>query len=178
MSRFVQLYQRWQARIYRWERGIAAVLMLSISGVVLGGVFSRYLLKDPFYGTDRLATYLFVILSFWGIQMASGYYEHISVSVVKNWVGPLWNAIFSAIASFLSALFLFYLSWAAYGFVRFLYDNQEVDLVLRLPLWTVYSFFVMAACISAFRYMIGVYLWIEVARGRLRPEAFQRKSLV
>jgi TRAP-type C4-dicarboxylate transport system permease small subunit len=175
---FLPTYQRLQARLYAAEKVAAALLMLAISGVVLAGVFSRYLLKEPFYGTDRLATYLFVVLSFWGIQMASGYYEHITVGVVRAWVKPFWGAILSALASLASAVFLGYLAWAAYRFVLFLYEGQEKDLVLNLPLWIVYSFFVLSALISAIRYGVGCYLWIEVARGRLLPEAFQRKALV
>lgn len=175
---FFHAYQRWQQKIHAFEKGIAAMLLLSISAVVLAGVFSRYLLKEPFYGTDRVATYLFVILSFWGIQMASGYYEHITVGVVKNWLRPFWVAIFSAAACLVSAIFLGYLTWAAYGFVRFLYEGQEKDIVIGVPLWMIYSFFVLGAGIAALRYLIGVYLWIEVARGKLLPEAFQRSSLV
>lgn len=175
---FLTAYQRLQARLYAGEKVVAALLMLSISAVVLAGVFSRYLLREPFYGTDRLATYLFVILSFWGIQMASGYYEHITVGVVRHWLNPLWQAIFSALGSLVSAGFLAYLAWAAYGFVSFLKETGEKDLVLEIPLWGVYSFFVLSAGVSALRYLVGAYLWIEVARGRLLPEAFQKKSLV
>ncbi|MCS7188648.1 MAG: TRAP transporter small permease subunit [Bacteroidia bacterium] len=175
---FIQLYQRWQKHFYNAEKFIATVLMLAISGVVLAGVFSRYLLREPFYGTDRLATYLFVVLSFWGIQMASGYYEHITVGVVRHWFSPFWGAVASALASLFSAFFLAYLSIAAYKFVRFLYEGAEKDIVLGIPLWLVYSFFVLSSVISAFRYGIGAYLWLEVARGRIVPEAFQHKSLV
>ncbi|MCX7651403.1 MAG: TRAP transporter small permease subunit [Bacteroidia bacterium] len=175
---FIRVYQYIQDRLHASEKIVATLLMLSISGVVLAGVFSRYILAEPFYGTDRLATYLFVVLSFWGIQMASGYYEHITVGVVRHWLSPLWQAILSALGSLVSAGFLGYLAWAAYGFVRFLYDNGERDLVLDIPLWVVYSFFVLAAGVSAVRYLIGAYLWIEVARGRIQPESFQRKSLV
>ncbi|MCS7163015.1 MAG: TRAP transporter small permease subunit [Bacteroidia bacterium] len=178
MSRLLEAYQRLQYRLYTVEKTVAALLMLAISAVVLTGVFSRYLLREPFYGTDRLATYLFVLLSFWGLQMASGYYEHITVGVVRHWLGPKGQALLSALAAIVSAGFLGYLAWAAYGFVRFLYENNEVDLVLRLPLWIVYSFFVLAAIVAALRYLIGGYLWWEVLRGRLLPERFQRKSFV
>lgn len=176
--RFINGYQRLQARLHSIEKIVAALLMLGISAVVLTGVLSRYVLKEPFYGTDRIATYLFVLLSFWGIQMASGYYEHITVGVIRHWLRPFWQAIFSAAASLISAAFLAYLAWAAYGFVRFLYEGEEKDLVLNIPLWVVYFFFVIAASIAALRYLVGVYLWIEVARGRILPEAFQKKALV
>ncbi|MEN3040957.1 MAG: TRAP transporter small permease subunit [Bacteroidia bacterium] len=176
--RFIRVYQRIQDRIHIGEKVIATLLMLSISAVVLAGVFSRYILAEPFYGTDRLATYLFVVLSFWGIQMASGYYEHITVGVLRHWLSPFWQAVLSALGSLVSAAFLGYLGWAAYGFIRFLYENGERDLVLDIPLWGVYSFFVLAAFISMIRYFVGAYFWIEVARGRIEPDSFQRKSIV
>ncbi|MCS7297502.1 MAG: TRAP transporter small permease subunit [Bacteroidia bacterium] len=171
-------YQRIQHVLHTWEKVIAALFMLFISAVVLAGVFSRYVLREPLYGTDRLATYLFVVLSFWGIQMASGYYEHITVGVVRHWLKPFWQAVFSSLGCAVSSGFLVYLGWAAAGFVRFLYENKEKDLVLDIPFWIIYVFFVLAALVSAVRYLIGAYLWLEVARGRLLPEAFQRKSLV
>jgi len=174
----IEKYLRLQAAIYRLEKVIAALLMLLIGGVVLAGVFSRYLLAEPFFGTDRLATYLFVVLTFWGIQMASGYQEHIVVGVVRHWLSPFWQAITTAAACGVTAGFLAYLAWAGYGFVRFLYDSGEKDIVLQMPLWVVYSFFVLAAVVSAFRYLMGAILWVAVARGRLLPEAFQRKMLV
>ncbi len=173
-----QRYLRLQAALYRVEKLVAALLMLLISGVVLAGVFSRYLLQEPFFGTDRLATYLFVVLTFWGIQMASAYQEHITVGVVRHRLSPFWSAIFSAVASLFTAGFLGYLAWASYGFVRFLYEGGEKDIVLELPLWMVYSFFVLAAGVSAVRYFIGTFLWVAVARGKLLPEAFQKKVLV
>lgn len=177
MKSFTDRYLRMQGILYKIEQLGATLLMLAISGIVLAGVFSRYLLAEPFYGTDRLATYVFVILSFWGIQMASGYYEHITVGAVRQWMGTKVGAYLSALASLLTALFLGYLAWMGYGFVRFLYDSQEKDIVLGIPMWGVYVFFIAAAILSAFRYMVGVYLWIEVARGRLDPAVFQRKTL-
>ncbi|MCS6790311.1 MAG: TRAP transporter small permease subunit [Bacteroidia bacterium] len=178
MSSFIRGYLRWQERIHRVEKTIAALLMLFISAVVLAGVFSRYLLKEPFYGTDRLATYLFVILSYWGLQMASGYYEHITVGVVRQWLSPSQQALLSSVASLISAAFLSFLGWGGYKFVRLLYKNNEIDLVLQIPLWVVYGFFVLAVSLSAVRYAIGSYLWIEVWRGRVLPEAFQRKAVL
>lgn len=177
MSSFTYRYLRIQEALYKIEQVGATLLMLAISGIVLAGVFSRYLLAEPFYGTDRLATYVFVLLSFWGIQMASGYYEHITVGVVRQWIGTKMGAYLSALASLLTAVFLGYLAWVGYGFVRFLYEAEEKDIVLGLPMWIVYVFFVVAAIFSALRYLIGVYLWLEVGQGRLSPESFQRKTL-
>jgi TRAP-type C4-dicarboxylate transport system permease small subunit len=53
-----------------------------------------------------------------------------------------------------------------------------MDLVLGIPLWWAYVFFVLAMGVSALRYLIAVGLWLEVWRGGLNPEAFQKKTLL
>ena len=178
MKGFWRFYLTWQARLYAVEKTFAALLLLTIAGVVLAGTLSRYVLKEPWFGTDRLATYLFMILCFWGIQMASSYYEHIQVEVLAAWVKGRRRALLAAGAALVSALFLGLLSVWGYRYVRLSAEQGEMDLVLGIPLWWAYAFFVLAAGLSALRYLIAVGLWLEVWRGGLSPEAFQKKILL
>lgn len=171
-------YLRLQAALYSIEKTIAALLLLTLALIVLGGTFSRYVLKDPWYGTDRLATYVFMVLCFWGIQMASSYYEHIQIELISKWLQGRAKALLSAAASLVTSAFLGLLGWWSWQYTLFSKAQAEVDLVLELPLWWVYSFFVLAIAISFFRYLIGVFLWISVSMGRLEPSDFQKKSLV
>ena len=53
-----------------------------------------------------------------------------------------------------------------------------MDLVLGVPLWWAYAFFVLAMALSALRYLLGVGLWLKVWQGTLSPQAFQRKILL
>jgi len=173
-----RFYLTWQARLHTIEKVIAALLLLMIAGVVLAGTLSRYILKEPWFGTDRLATYLFMILCFWGIQMASSYYEHIQVEVLATWVRGRSRALLGAGASLVSALFLMLLAGWGYRYVRLSAEQGEMDLVLGIPLWWAYVFFVLAMGMSALRYLIAVGLWLEVWRGGLNLEAFQKKTLL
>jgi len=178
MKPFWRVYLSIQAALYHFEKTVSALLMLTIAVVVLGGTFSRYVLAEPWYGTDRLATYLFMVLSFWGIQMASSYYEHIQIEVVATWIKGRGRALLSAGAYFVSGVFLGLLAWWGYKYARLSAQEEEVDLVLHLPLWWVYGFFVLAMGLAALRYFIGVGLWLRVWQGHLEPQAFQRKILL
>ncbi len=171
-------YLRLQAAIYSLEKTIAALLFLALALIVLGGTFSRYVLETPWYGTDRLATYVFMVLCFWGIQMASSYYEHIQIEIVSKWLRGRAKAFLSAGAHLVSSVFLALLSWWSWQYVLLSRAQAEVDLVLQLPLWWIYSFFTLAATVSAIRYLVGAFLWVWVSLGRLQPEDFQRRSLL
>jgi len=178
MNRFWRAYLSLQARLYAFEKTLAALLLFAIAGVVLSGTISRYLLAEPWYGTDRLATYLFMILCFWSMQLASSYYEHIQIEVLSTWVKGRFRALLSAGAYLVSAVFLALLSWWGYRYLRLSAAQEEMDLVLGIPLWWAYAFFVLAMSISSVRYLLGVALWLKVWEGTLMPEAFQRKTLL
>jgi TRAP-type C4-dicarboxylate transport system permease small subunit len=55
MSGIWRFYLTWQARLHTIEKVIAALLLLMIAGVVLAGTLSRYILKEPWFGTDRVS---------------------------------------------------------------------------------------------------------------------------
>ncbi len=171
-------YLSLQAYLHSFEKAFAALLLLAIAGVVLAGTVSRYVLAEPWFGMDRLATYLFMILCFWSIQLASSYYEHIQIEVVATWLRGRSRALLSAGAYLISALFLGFLTAWSYRYMRLSAEQQEIDLVLGIPLWWAYAFFVLAMGVSALRYLLGVALWLKVWQGSLSPEAFQRKVLL
>lgn len=178
MKPFWRTYLSIQAALYAFEKTLSALLLLSIAGVVLAGTISRYILAEPWFGTDRLATYLFMILCFWGIQMASSYYEHIQIEVLSTWIKGRWRALLSAGAYGVSAVFLALLAVWGYRYLRLSAEQEEMDLVLGVPLWWAYAFFVLAMVLSALRYLLGVGLWLKVWQGALSPQAFQRKILL
>ncbi len=178
MSRFWRAYLSLQARLYAFEKTFSALLLLAIAVVVLSGTVSRYLLAEPWYGTDRLATYLFMVLCFWSIQLASSYYEHIQIEVLSAWVKGRSRALLSAGAYLVSAAFLALLAWWGYRYLSLSAQQEEMDLVLGIPLWWAYAFFVLAMGVSAVRYLLGIGLWLKVWQGTLMPEAFQRKTLL
>jgi len=68
--------------------GIAALLMLAITGIVGYGVALRYLMNSPQVWTDELVSYLIVLLVMLAAAEVLRRGEHISIDLLVERLGP------------------------------------------------------------------------------------------
>ncbi|MCS6980235.1 MAG: TRAP transporter small permease [Flavobacteriales bacterium] len=160
------------------EKLLAILLISGIVVVVFAGTFSRYVLNQPIFGADRLATYAMVWLGFLGFQIATAKMRHIEVEFLKARVSGKVKAVMNMTACLLAALFLFQFAFYGYEYVVQSRELGDRDLVLDIPLWYIVAIIPVSFAISALRFFFGIFLWLEVFRGRLKEEEFVSKQVL
>jgi TRAP-type C4-dicarboxylate transport system permease small subunit len=101
---------RWPKRFARALEGVlsilAAILMLAVVLVVLAGVLSRFVLKDPLSWSDELASIFFLWLAMCGAAIALSRGQHMRMTAVIARISPGWLARSEALATAVSLAFL------------------------------------------------------------------------
>lgn len=176
--RLTDIYLKVNSWIGYVEKAVAVVLISGIVVVVFAGTFWRYVLNDPLFGADRLATYAMIWLGFLGFQIATAQMRHIEVEFVKARVSPKVKAALNIVACLLAAVFL--AVFARYGYEYMLQSREldDRDLVLDIPLWYVLAIIPLSFALSALRFFLGIFLWLDVLLGRRQEKDFVTKSLL
>jgi len=175
---FTRLYLKINGIFQVLEKWIAVVLISSIVIIVFASTFSRYVLNEPLFGADRLATYIMVSLGFLGFQIATGKMRHIEIEFIKSRVPLKVKAIMNMLVCLLACVFLLRFSWFGYELVLQSKELEDKDLVLDISLWKILAFIPFTFLISALRYFLTIFLWLEVFQGKRKEEEFVTKQLI
>ena len=112
--------RRWLAAV---ETGIGAVveitaaLLVAVEIVVLlSGVISRYLLRNPLVWSDELASILFLWLAMLGAVVAFRRGEHMRMTALVSNARPSWRAFLDTFADVAALAFLLLIVWFALDF--------------------------------------------------------------
>src|SRR5476649_1597403 len=73
---------------------LAALLLLTETGLLLSGVIARYLLHSPLVWSDELASILFLWLAMLGAVVAFRRDEHMRMTALVDMCSPPWRAFF------------------------------------------------------------------------------------
>lgn len=172
------LYLRLNIWIGYLEKAMAVTLISGIVVVVFAGTFSRYVLNEPLFGADRLATYAMIWLGFIGFQIATSQMRHIEVEFLKARVGPKAKAVMNMVACLLAAVFLTLFARYGYDYVLQSRELDDRDLVLDIPLWYVVAVIPVSFGLSALRFFMGIFLWLDVLLGKREEKEFVSKSVL
>jgi C4-dicarboxylate transporter, DctQ subunit len=160
------------------EKAIAVAIITAIVIIVFAATISRYLVGEPIFGADRLATYLMVWLGFIGFQIATSKLRHIEVESVKARVKPKVRFIMNIITSFLAAGFLIALFWFSFDYMLMSKEMEDTDVVLNIPLWWIILILPLSFFISAIRYFFSAFLWMDVLMEKRKEEDIVQKQLL
>lgn len=160
------------------EKAIAVIIITAIVLIVFAGTVSRYVMDEPIFGADRLATYLMVWLGFIGFQIATSKLRHIEVESIKARVKPELRYLMNVVSSFLAFGFLLILFWLALDYMLLSREMQDVDIVLEIPIWWIILILPLSFFISAIRYFFSAFLWIDVIKGKREESEIVQKQLL
>ena len=93
----------WLGRIVEWPVALLTALEVLI---LLAGVISRYVFRNPFVWSDELASILFLWLAMLGAVVAFRRGEHMRMSTLVARMSPRWRVFFEAFAVALAVAFL------------------------------------------------------------------------
>jgi C4-dicarboxylate transporter, DctQ subunit len=162
----------------KFEKYFAVLVITAIVLIVFAGTVARYVLKEPLFGADRLATYLMVWLGFIGFQIASSKLRHIEIEVLKARVKEHFRYLMNIITCFLAAVFLVILFVLSFEYMEHSREMGDVDVVLNIPIWIIILILPLSFIISAIRYFFSAFLWIDVLKGRRQESEIVKKQLL
>jgi tripartite ATP-independent transporter DctM subunit len=90
----------------RVVEALAVALMLIETGVLLAGVFSRYVMHNPLVWTDELASSLFIWLAMFGAVLALDRGEHMRMSALVNKLPIAWRGFSETLSALIVVLFV------------------------------------------------------------------------
>lgn len=98
---------------------ISALLLVGLVGLLLVGVFFRYVLSSPIIVADELASIMFLWLAMLGSVMAIDRNEHLRLTLLYNLVSSRTTAVLETIGLVITATFLAVLLPAAVRHTEF-----------------------------------------------------------
>lgn len=97
---------------------IAAALLVIVVGLLLAGVFSRYVLSHPIIWVDEAASISFLWLAMLGSAIAIDRNEHLRLTLFVDMVPEGARAFVTTLAFLIVATVILALIWPAYVYVR------------------------------------------------------------
>ena len=110
---FRGIIARLDAILGRFAEIVAALLTAVEVIILLAGVISRYVFRNPFTWSDELASILFLWLAMLGAVVAFRRSEHMRMSMLITLAGPRLRVFFEAFAVALAIGFLLLILWPA-----------------------------------------------------------------
>ncbi|MEW6623598.1 MAG: TRAP transporter small permease [Bacillota bacterium] len=97
--------------IYKVELFIGVSILVSIVFIVFLQVFNRFVLKQPLSWSEELARYLFIILVFIGISVATKAKAHFGIDFIIQKLGPRARNLVGTVI----ALGILYFLWVVFS---------------------------------------------------------------
>jgi tripartite ATP-independent transporter DctM subunit len=162
------------ARIERTLGGavaaVAGTLVLVETAILFAGVFSRYVLRNPFVWSDELASTLFLWLAMLGAVIAYRRAEHMRMSALVARASPRLRTVLDALALVVGLVFLAFLLMPAI-------DYATDEWPITTPALEISGFWRAAALPTGFVLMLLTGL-VRLARDHRPPDVALALGLV
>jgi C4-dicarboxylate transporter DctQ subunit len=145
---------RWFSRFEEWSSGSLLVIGL---GLILYGVFMRYVVNLPQAWVEEVSKYLVV----WGVLMGGSLAlrnkHHITVDLLYLKFNGLMQKVVNIFANLVGVLFT--VIYGSYGVQLVLKKVQtgQVSLDVGIPLWIVYLILPISAVMLGLRFLEKTY---------------------
>jgi tripartite ATP-independent transporter DctM subunit len=119
----------------RWMRpveAVAAILLVAVIGLLLTGVFSRYVLSLPIVWIDEAASISFLWLAMLGSAIAIDRNEHLRLTLFLNAIPERWRSFVDTLALLIVATVILGLIYPAYEYV--VEESYVTSAALNIPM--------------------------------------------
>lgn len=117
----------------KFARVSVVVLMLALTATITFEVFFRYFLKMPLIGTEELARYIMIWLTFVGSSIALRQKAHIGMVFLLRFLPEQIKKIMIYIIQSLILIFLAYLIW--WGWLHAVHVKVQFSPALRISMF-------------------------------------------
>jgi len=178
MSRFTDSYFIINRRVEKVEKFIAVLIISLIVLIIFSATVSRYLFNASLFGAERISTYLMIWLGFLGFQIATSRMRHIEVGFITQKVNPRTRYILNFISELVSSMICLIFSVLSISFLLQSLELGDKDIVLEIPIWIIILILPLSFFLSAVRFFISSFLWIDVLKGLRKEEEFVKKEFL
>jgi TRAP-type C4-dicarboxylate transport system permease small subunit len=153
-----KVYDRFVAALQIFSAG----LLLLMAGVVLLGIFYRYVVDDALSWYDEFAGYILVWLTLYGSVPALSKRKHISFETLVEKLPPRWHRAVEVLGILCVMSFSLVLLVSGWQLVREMADETAVSLPHVRMAW-IYSVLPVSGGLML---LVGVVQLVEVLAGR------------
>lgn len=140
------------------ERTVILVSFAVMAGALMADVLSREILGRGIFGAPQVGVFAMIVMSFFGIGLASASGGHLRPRFADRLVPRAWDSFMDRLAEFLFALFCAGFGVIAVLVVRESFDLGDVAPVLRWPIGPFQAVIAAAFFIAAIRHALyGFY---------------------
>jgi TRAP-type C4-dicarboxylate transport system permease small subunit len=157
--------------------GVVGLLILAMAGVVIVGVYYRYVLNSALIWGGELTRYLTVWLVFLGVCVGHHRADHIRISTVVNALPAAVRRAVELIAELVVLALLLAIAWYGWKLAASNLERGQITPALQIRIGWVYLAIPVGLGLTAFqsveKVLVAVY---ELAGGRLdgRPDVDER----
>ena len=135
-------------------QGLGGGLFVSLFGVFVLQVVSRFVFDRPLPWTDELAVVLYVWIILWACATMVPTHEHVVFDLVWQWASPPLRRVMSAVAHVLVGGLCCWALPACWDYVWFM--SREATPVLDIPFSLVFMPFVLLLISLVVRSVLGL----------------------
>jgi TRAP-type C4-dicarboxylate transport system permease small subunit len=166
--------KRWSAWVDRTARAgsfLGGLAVLVITLLVTYDVAMRYFLGRPQVFVHELASFLLVLVIFWGLAHTFRSDGHIAVDLVTRTLRPPLRASLRAVTLLLGLAFLAIVTWETWETALRAYRFGRVSTVMLYPLWIPQLCIPLGLGLMFFAMLVALIRRVELLAKRKWPEA-------
>lgn len=135
------------------EKLVACVCVSIMAVLVFVNVIARYVFGNSLAVSDEMSTYLFVLMSFMGTDVAARRKAHLGLSIVTDHVSPRARLIISMVMYAISALFCLLIVIFGIQMVISQYQMGQETATMQWPEWIYGSFVPVGAAFAMMAFL-------------------------
>lgn len=139
--------------IMRLEENVLAFCMLLVSITVIIQVIARYIFSYPLIGTEDIARFCVIWMTFWGTSYCARKGSHVCMGAIINKCPEKFQKFVHVIMLITAVLFSLYLTYLGWDLVTNTMRRGAVSPALRTPLWYVYLSAPTGFLLTSFHYI-------------------------
>lgn len=155
---------------FRWldqhfEEMLMAIFLCGVVVMMTTHVFFRYVMRAPLTWSEETTRYMFIWFVFMGVSYGIRNDTHIRVNIIEV-LCPKVIPVFSLIQDTVGALFILYLTPAAFNSMQQIAERGQTSAGLHLPMTFVYGALMVGLCISIIRVVQKFYFRFAKLKNR------------
>ena len=118
-----------------WLNGVAGVALMVMLSLIVADIIGVKLFKQPIPGAIEMVGFIGVVVIAFALAYTQVMRGHIQVEFFVMHLSSRWQAIITALVSFLGMVLFGLLAWQSYEFARVLQTSGEVSMTQRIPFY-------------------------------------------
>lgn len=135
LSKVADAINRVVQPVSRVIHGVGLVVLAAMMFLTFADVTLRYIFNRPISGSFDLTELMMVAVACFGFAYCAIMKGHVNVDLVVSQLKPRGRAIMETVTGLLSLIFVFFVTWQAFLYIKVMYLKGLVSAVLHIPVY-------------------------------------------